>query len=206
MDYICGLDIGQRQDYTASVLINVNKLIDKNSSISKTTIESLEVVAITRFKLGTFFTDIADEIASGMTKLLLKSQIQPKLVIDITGNYSITELFNAKNNPYELFKVVPVIITGGSLSSFDKGVYNVPKYELIFRTNIALEQYKLKFAEGMPFIDILIDELRNYGRSIKESGTEIFNARSGEHDDLVLALSLAVWMCVKDGYTKTEYI
>ena len=46
----------------------------------------------------------------------------------------------------------------------------------------------------MRHTDTLIEELLTYRRITNEHGTETYTAPSGGHDDLVLALSLALWL------------
>lgn len=42
--------------------------------------------------------------------------------------------------------------------------------------------------------DALVDELLAYRRITSERGTETYAAPSGRHDDLLVALALAVWL------------
>jgi hypothetical protein len=42
-------------------------------------------------------------------------------------------------------------------------------------------------------VPILIRELQNYQVKVTPAANEVFNAREGEHDDLLLALALAAW-------------
>jgi hypothetical protein len=42
--------------------------------------------------------------------------------------------------------------------------------------------------------DALIEELLAYRRITNDRGTDTYTAAAGSHDDLVLALSLALWL------------
>jgi hypothetical protein len=53
----------------------------------------------------------------------------------------------------------------------------------------------------MPEVPTLINELLSYQVQISDAGHDSYNARSGAHDDLVLAVSLAAWGARKAGYT-----
>lgn len=44
-----------------------------------------------------------------------------------------------------------------------------------------------------PAFDALQDELKDFKRKVSEAGRVTFNARSGAHDDLVLAVAIAAW-------------
>jgi hypothetical protein len=46
----------------------------------------------------------------------------------------------------------------------------------------------------MPETSTLIDELLSYHHDLTEHGNDTYNAGHGQHDDLVLALSLALWL------------
>ncbi len=205
-NFVCGLDIGQRQDYTAFVVIEkvceVHKISSRTSvGASTTKILNLDVGEAKRFELGTSYTNIVDSVFTAMKDLQFKDgEEKPVLVVDATNNAAIVDLINQKFKEDRRFKVVPVIITAGGQSSEEKNVYKVPKIELIQRTQLALEQGKLRFAEGMKYLDIFTNELENYNVKIVDSGSEFYDARSGEHDDLVLALSLAIWWCMRNGY------
>jgi hypothetical protein len=46
--------------------------------------------------------------------------------------------------------------------------------------------------------EALRDEMQNFNRRRSEaSGRESYNARSGKHDDLVLAVGLAMWWATR---------
>ncbi len=203
--YVCGLDIGQRQDYTAFVVIGkkceVHKISSRSIGESTTKILNLDVGEAKRFELGTSYTNIVDFVFTAMKGLQFKDgEDKPVLVVDATNNAAIVDLINQKFKEDRRFKVVPVIITAGGQSSEEKNVYKVPKIELIQRTLLALEQGKLRFSEKMKYLDVFKNELGDYQGLTTESGKEVYSPRSGEHDDLVLALSMATWWCVKNGY------
>lgn len=63
------------------------------------------------------------------------------------------------------------------------------KRDLITNLAITIEQGKIKF----PRIPELLHELNVFGYEVSNSGRVRYGAPSGEHDDCVLALALAVW-------------
>lgn len=91
----------------------------------------------------------------------------------------------------------PVTITGGTTANGG----NVPKRDLISSVQWLLQAQRLKIASSLPDAAVLTKELSNYRVAITQSAHETFNAREGEHDDLVLALALACWW-----YTTTRWI
>jgi hypothetical protein len=51
----------------------------------------------------------------------------------------------------------------------------------------------LKVHRERPEGPVLAEELRNFRAAYTEAGHLTFNARSGKHDDLLLATALAAW-------------
>src|SRR5215470_1982068 len=52
---------------------------------------------------------------------------------------------------------------------------------------------RLKIQKQLPEADTLVRELQDFRVEFTPAGHLTFNARSGKHDDLVLALAIAVW-------------
>ncbi len=59
----------------------------------------------------------------------------------------------------------------------------------------AFENERLKIAKGLPLAGAFIGELQAFQVRLTAKGRDTYAARSGEHDDLVLAVALAVWRC-----------
>jgi hypothetical protein len=56
---------------------------------------------------------------------------------------------------------------------------------------------ELKVAKALLQAGPLRDELQSFERHVSESGRTTWGARVGAHDDIVLAVSLAVWWAVR---------
>lgn len=217
-EYICGLDLGQRQDYTAFVVLEVisertetREHIERrfndfgsvtemhHGGTSSKHIENLDVKEAVRFALGTPYTEIVSMVLDAMSKLESGKE-DHELVIDATNNTALVDYLRQEHGARRCnFRIEPVTITGGGASGFEKGMHKVPKIQLIQQTQLALEQKILRFAQELEHLGTLVKELENYQVSISDTGSEIYNARSNEHDDLVLALALPVWYALKDG-------
>ena len=75
---------------------------------------------------------------------------------------------------------------------------NVPKTDLIAGVQVALEQGHLRIAKKMREAGSLKRELLDVRMQRRESGGIRFGADAyGQHDDLVIALALAVWQAGK---------
>ncbi len=73
--------------------------------------------------------------------------------------------------------------------------YGVPKRDLVATLQLLLQSGRLQFAAEMPKLDVLKEELRNFHVKINpETAHEGYSAwREGDHDDMVLSVSLAAW-------------
>jgi hypothetical protein len=87
-----------------------------------------------------------------------------------------------------------ITITGGNeVHGSVLSDLTVPKRELIASAQVALQQGRLRIAPGLPEAATLTKELADYQVKISQSGHDTYNAREGQHDDLVLAVSMACW-------------
>jgi len=72
-------------------------------------------------------------------------------------------------------------------------VCSVPKLTLVSRLQALLHQGRLKIHRELDEAETLARELKDFRVEYTAAGHLTFNARSGKHDDLVLALAIAVW-------------
>lgn len=71
---------------------------------------------------------------------------------------------------------------------------NVPKQNLMAGLQLALDQEELRIAKKMPSAGTLTRELLDVRMARREFGGNQYGAEgAGKHDDLVIALALAVW-------------
>jgi hypothetical protein len=84
----------------------------------------------------------------------------------------------------------------GSVSQSPDGMLNVPKKDLVAAPLILFQDGRLLIADELPMKDTLIKELLNFRVKVNISTkNESYEAwREGDHDDLVLATSLACWV------------
>ena len=125
----------------------------------------------------------------------------PRLCVDQTGvGAPVVDLFRqAKLNAY----LEPLLIHGGD-HAVREGGWRVPKRELVGATQVALQTGRLKIAKDLPEVDALIRELQNFEVEISQSGFDSYNARTGAHDDLVLALAMP-WLASRRGRNRILY-
>jgi hypothetical protein len=112
-----------------------------------------------------------------------------ELVVDYTGvGRPVFDMF-----AFSGIVPVGVLITGGAAVSWEGGIASVPKIVLVSRLTVLLHEGRLKVHRDLAEGRVLAEELRNFRASYTEAGHLTFNARSGRHDDLLLATGLAAW-------------
>jgi hypothetical protein len=191
-DYFLGLDLGQASDFTALAVLERTEKISEIEYPGKPTRKEMAwhfgCRGLKRWPLGTSYTTIVDE----MEKLTGKPPLaKAKLVIDGTGvGRPLVDMFRKARLPVD---VVPVMITSGSKESHQDGYYHVAKTILISTLQVLLQQRRLQFARSLPETATLVKELQSYRVKVTPAANEVFNAREGSHDDLLLALALGCW-------------
>ena len=63
---------------------------------------------------------------------------------------------------------------------------------------------ELKIAAELTESSALKEGLRDFGREVSESGRVTYNARAGAHDDLILAICIALFMARNRPWTSVE--
>ncbi len=57
----------------------------------------------------------------------------------------------------------------------------------------ALEDGRLKIASGLRYAAALVGELQAFQRQVTGAGRDAYGAKARAHDDLVVAVALAMW-------------
>jgi hypothetical protein len=144
-----------------------------------------QVGHLERLPLGTPYPAIVAHVGRLLTKLPPHSE----LVIDFTGvGRPIFEMFVCSG-----ISPTGVVITGGTAETRDGPTCSVPKLTLVSRLQALLHEGRLKILRELDEAETLVRELQDFRTEFTAFGHLTFNARSGKHDDLVLALAIAVW-------------
>lgn len=172
--YLIGVDLGQSQDYTAIVVI---QMFDTQGK------KEYDLRHLERPDLGTPYPVVVNRIAEIVEDRRLGEN--KNLVVDATGvGRPVVDMMQEKGlRPYAM------TITA-STTEYDK----VAKRDLVSTLQVVLQTSRLKIAEGLPLAPVLVKELVNFKAKISNTGHDSYEAwRDGVHDDLVLATALAVW-------------
>lgn len=192
--YVVAVDVGQANDYTALCIIQSYRL-----SAAPGADRHLDLVHLERFREMSY-PDQVRRIAERYRELQQHARQAHRsptleLVVDATGvGKPILDL--AKEHG---LRARGVIITGGETASYADGIDRVPKRELVTTLQVALQTRRLRIAEDLPLAEHLLQEMRGFRVKISLTGHASFGNdvgawREAEHDDLVLATALGVWV------------
>ena len=144
-----------------------------------------QVGHLERVPLGTPYPGIVARVG----RLLEQLPARTELVIDITGvGKPVFEMFT-----YAGISPLGVLITAGTTDTRDGAICGVPKLTLVSRLQALLHEGRLKIQNQLPEAETLVRELQDFRVEFIATGHLTFNARAGKHDDLVIALAIAVW-------------
>jgi hypothetical protein len=113
------------------------------------------------------------------------------VLVDYTGvGRPVFDMFAGR---HALRRAQGVVITGGRDTTKHGAGWSVPKGELVSKLQALLHSGHLRIAASLPDAPVLLRELQDFRVRFTDAGNATFNAREGAHDDLVLALALAVF-------------
>jgi hypothetical protein len=179
---IFGVDLGQADDFSTVVGVEQAGRVDE---------WDYGVHLVHRFKLATRYNDVIDGVAGLFDR---KQFADAALAVDQTGpGRPVVDLFRQRLR----VPIFAVTITAGSGWSADRetGDLRVAKKDLVSTALVLLQNRRLKIASRTEESELLVKELLAFRLKQTASGNETFEAwREGDHDDLVLALAIALWV------------
>jgi hypothetical protein len=197
-----GLDLGQAKDFSALAIIEAvriattTKKADEEANCTNTTdeITQLHCVHLVRWQLRTSYPSIVADVVRMINNLdpAHTSGGKPVLAIDATGvGAPVVDLFKREKINAML---APIQIVAGANVSSEFGMTRVPKRDLVSVVQVGLQNRTLKIASTLDLAETLSRELQNFSVKITDAANDVYGAwREGTHDDLVLAVALAVW-------------
>jgi hypothetical protein len=196
-----GMDLGQAKDFSALAVIECVRTVKSEYNLpdygngvkTNNTVEQLNCIHLQRWKLRTSYPSIVADVCEMINGLKPeRTKCKPFLAIDATGvGAPVVDLFKRERINAQL---VPVQIIGGTNVSEENGMTRVPKRDLVSVVQVGLQNRKLKIAESLQLAETLNRELQNFTVKITDAANDVYGAwREGTHDDLVLAVALAVW-------------
>jgi hypothetical protein len=192
--FAMGVDVGQAHDPTAICVVEMIRAMPNPDKPLET--KGLQrppplfnVRHLERLKLGMSYPAQVSHVCGLVARPGL-AEHEPGVWVDYTGvGRPVFDLFKQARTP----KLRGVTITSGHSATRDGQCHNVPKVTLVSRLQALLHTGELKIAATLPDAPVLLRELQEFRVKFTEAGNATWNAREGAHDDLVLALALAVY-------------
>lgn len=181
--FYIGLDLGQRSDHSAVVILERARTFTgrfDHVNYTRETVTRLYVRHAERFPLHFPYLSIPGAIRDTFHKLnptAYEASPTPKtIVVDATGvGAPIVEILNRAKLPAG---IIPITITSGEKPNGN----NIPRAALLSNLRILFETGLLLLSPGVPHHTHLFKELSTVSTQTR-----------ARHDDLAFALALAAW-------------
>ncbi len=224
-----GCDLGQAADHTALCILerirNKNPEFDPEIAafarenrrrggikynVPAWLADDYHVRALHRFQLGILYPSIRKTLQKVVDSPEMAGY-RVALAIDGggTGRSMVDELRAGppESRLHGVDQFVPVTITTGMSENRGKmGYTNVARNIIVGEAKKLLGWGRLKMSPELPHAAIFAEELRSFKPRQTHAGAVVFEAlRDGDHDDLIFAVSLALWMAIRrgDGQVRT---
>jgi hypothetical protein len=179
MRFAFGVDLGQISDPSASIILEAH-----GEGLDRT----YDVRHIEQYKLGTSYPDIVKTVGTLLDRQPLAGDCT--LIIDHTGvGRPIYDMFVDSKR-----QAIGITITGGaSWHRETPRQWHVAKIQLVGVVQRFLQSGRLRIGAKLPHAGLLQKELRDFRVKISKAANETYESREGAHDDMVLALAIALF-------------
>jgi hypothetical protein len=185
IDLHIGADLGRVRDHTAVAVTEVK--------LSRDYTQHYFVTYLHRFRVGLTWGHIVKKITTMRDSLKGSYGGTPVSLfwaVDATGVGSgVISMLQAAMKDESIFSVY---MTAGQSSTINEYEAHVGKYQLVSTLVGALNSGTLHLP---PDASDLVEELQNYEVRTSDAGRDSYNAKTGAHDDEVVALALSLWSC-----------
>lgn len=186
--FVLAADLGQSNDPTAICVMQHVRITKHHWRGHSESADTFNVRWLERLPLGLSYIDQVDRIAQFLARPPL-NESRCDFVIDETGvGRAVGDLFDEVG-----IRPTRVTITSGERQAQVGRAWHVSKPLLISTLDARLHTEELKFAAELREATVMADELQDFRRKVSAAGRYSYEARVGRHDDLVLAVALALW-------------
>ena len=189
-----GVDLAQARDATALAAISSYRGEPVETARGRTRRPlHHSLIGLERLPVGTAYPAQV-ELIKAFADRFAEDQ-KPTLYVDATGvGRPVLDLLR-QGCPHP---ICGVTIGSGAVPAQSGRDWSVPKADLIGVLDVALSSRRAHFQPGLRLAKDLDKELRAYSYELSATGRAKYEGR-GVHDDLVLALALAIWGSEKGG-------
>lgn len=191
--YYLGVDFGSQRDYTALALVSREEVIipkKEHYKIEEDRRDSIyRLHYLERMELGTPYTQIVEHLKVVTNAPEIKGQVT--VIADATGvGLPVVQMMRQAG----IGPLIPIGIHGGNAVNEKQDGYSVPKRDLVSALLIAFQGRRIKIPSDIMHRQELIHEMQAFKMKQRDSGSDSYEAlMEKDHDDLVLALSYAIW-------------
>jgi hypothetical protein len=205
--FIVGVDLGLQSDPTAvAVIEHIDGVLDFNTTqerhegtgrIPQKLARRFECRYLSRLPLKLAYPDQVAHIKTLMARRPLcgVDGIEPAtLLVDATGvGLPVAQQFERAG-----MKPEKVLVTSSEdRATYTNGAWHVGKALLVSTLDSLLHNRELIFAKALAEAPQMAAELKDFRRFVSAAGRSTWEARSGQHDDLVLAVGIAAWWAAR---------
>jgi hypothetical protein len=188
---IAGLDLGQTADPSALVIIEQSTFPDPDPDRKGCTLNQFDIRHIHRWDLGTKYTKVVSDLQqmyAATAKL-----VDTPLIVDETGvGRAVVEMVETCGIRADIRAYT--ITAGFREGEFQSGHGTVPKLQLAGAVQAAIQQRRVRYADGLQLGPVLEREMESFHVKVTPDRNETFaHWRESDKDDLVLATALAIW-------------
>ena len=183
-----GLDLGPAGQFTGLAVVEQRGTLNDYGLIDG---RAYAVRHLHRFPPGTPYSTIVAEAQRVLAELPAANRT---VVVDQTGVGQ--KVFRTIRDELSKFCVRGVTVTAGSNAAADgRGGWIVSRTDLVGAMQILLQERRLKIAPTLPLAPTLAGELHQFqARAVSLAADASLEWRERPHDDLVLAVAIAVWL------------
>jgi hypothetical protein len=202
--FLAGLDLGQTTHYSAFIIAEHSTVPDPDPERKGHQLNKYDVRHIHRWELGTKYTQIVDDLK---TCFSAKPDLpHSTLLVDATG-CGIPVVDMLRNSSIWANIRAYTITAGFAEGEYKDGHGTVPKLHLCGACQAALQQRRVRYANGLPLGPVLERELETFQVNVTPDRNEQFASwREKDNDDCVLALALCLWYGEKIGCGGGDYV
>jgi hypothetical protein len=205
--FVVGADVGQQNDPTAVAIIEkIEGVIDYNSSQARhcgyTDSKTAQRPAVRydcrhlqRLPLKLSYPNQIERVKALMARAPLcgvpnDNIPRAELIVDSTGvGKPVVELFAQAG----LRPIAVTITSSEGKATYRNAMWHVSKALLVQTLDALLHQGALRFAKRLAEAEQMEMELKDFRRFVSVAGRSTWEARSGQHDDLVLSVAIGCW-------------
>jgi len=193
MSVTIGVDIGQAVDPTAIVVVETGRY--EAQFVDDVPEKQHHIRWIEKVPLGTSYSQVVERIALVAERCELLGPAV--IVVDSTGvGRPVVDMLRKRTTT----PLRAVTFTGADkVKQSDAYTYKVPKRDLVTALEVVLQSRRLHVVPDCPLQEDLRAELGAFEVNLNARGHDSYDGATGKHDDLVSALSLAIWWAERRG-------